>query len=79
MSLRTVLRLKGLLISATALLCVAPAQAQLNASAGETFNQGTEAMRTGALEDAAGDFSKVIALNPSFAQAYSSHRLPFSH
>jgi len=70
MSLRTVLRLKGLLISATALLCVAPAQAQLNASAGETFNQGTEAMRTGALEDAAGDFSKVIALNPSFAQAY---------
>jgi tetratricopeptide (TPR) repeat protein len=53
-----------------ALLWLAPAQAQLSASAEETFNQGTQAMRAGSLDEAAGDFSKVIAADPSFAQAY---------
>src|SRR5271170_5467354 len=70
MSVTLTLWFRGLFISAAALLWFAPAQAQLSASAEETFNQGTQAMRSGSLDEAAGDFSKVIAVDPSFSQAY---------
>ena len=70
MSVKLTFWLRGLFISAATLLWFAPAQAQLNASAEETFSQGTLAMRSGSLDEAAGDFSKVIAVDPSFGQAY---------
>jgi tetratricopeptide (TPR) repeat protein len=34
------------------------------------FRHGTEAMRNGALDEAAGDFSAVIHISPHFAEAY---------
>jgi tetratricopeptide (TPR) repeat protein len=43
---------------------------QTDVQAKKTFNQGTEAIRSGALEDAANDFSKVAELEPTFAPAY---------
>jgi tetratricopeptide (TPR) repeat protein len=61
----------GLLLGWVAALAIAiPAHAQLSAEAKKTFNQGTEAMHSGALEEAAEDFTKVTRLNPSFAKAY---------
>jgi tetratricopeptide (TPR) repeat protein len=47
-----------------------PAPGQLGPEAKKTFNQGTEAMRSGALEEAAEAFTRVTALDPSFAKAY---------
>jgi tetratricopeptide (TPR) repeat protein len=64
-------RYSGAFLAFAALVMIAvPAQGQLNAEAKKTFNQGTEAMHSGALQVAADDFSKVTALEPSFAQAY---------
>ena len=55
---------------AGALMFTVSALGQTNSETKKTFNQGTEAMRSGALEDAANDFLKVTTLEPSFAPAY---------
>jgi tetratricopeptide (TPR) repeat protein len=55
---------------AGALMFTVSASGQANLESKKTFNQGTEAMRNGGLEDAADDFSKAITLEPSFALAY---------
>jgi tetratricopeptide (TPR) repeat protein len=55
---------------ASALLIALPVAAQMAPEAKKAFTQGTDAMHSGALEEAAGDFLKVTTLEPSFAPAY---------
>jgi len=64
-------RCSGLFLAwAGALVIATAARGQLGPEAKKTFNQGTEAMHSGALQEAADDFSRVTTLEPSFAQAY---------
>jgi tetratricopeptide (TPR) repeat protein len=64
-------RYSGLFLGwAGALVIAIPAYGQLSPEAKKTFNQGTEAMHSGALQDAAEDFTRVAMLDPSFASAY---------
>jgi tetratricopeptide (TPR) repeat protein len=44
--------------------------AQMAGEAKKAFTEGTDAMHSGALEEAANDFLKVTSLEPSFAPAY---------
>src|SRR5712691_6911645 len=64
----SVLHLFGVitLMSVSVSLC---ASAQ-DSSMESRFRHGTEAMRNGALDEAAGDFSAVIHISPRFAEAY---------
>lgn len=62
--------LASCLALAGVLLMALPVTAQMAPEAKKAFTEGTEAMHSGALEDAASDFLKVTTLEPSFAPAY---------
>src|SRR5271169_5397222 len=60
---------RGSLLLASVLLCLTVAYCQDEEFA-STFRQGTEALRAGNLEAAAGAFTRCTGLDPTFAEAW---------
>ncbi len=57
-------------ISLFVAVALCPAALAQTPAVEKAFHQGTEALRSGQLDVASADFSKVIALSPAFAEAY---------
>ncbi|MFI5072358.1 MAG: tetratricopeptide repeat protein [Terriglobales bacterium] len=51
-------------------LALCPLALSQSSEVEKAFHQGTEALRSGQLDEASADFSRVIALSPAFAEAY---------